>query len=108
VAELVQALVDRHPTGTLEIAWANASTHFDDDVEAVVRTAAGRLVLLSLSPYSPWLKPIEMLWRQFRREVPHGELFASVNALLKAAQEFFGRYHLYPQRLLSLIGSHAA
>jgi hypothetical protein len=43
VAELLQALVDRHSTGTIYIAWDNADTHFDDDVEAVVRAAAGRL-----------------------------------------------------------------
>ena len=34
-----------------------------------VRAAAGRLVLLYLPTYSPWLNPIEMLWRHFRREV---------------------------------------
>jgi transposase len=108
VAELLQALVDRHPSGTIYIAWDNANTHMDDEVEAVVRAAAGRLVLLYLPTYSPWLNPIEMLWRHFRREVTHGELFASVNALLQAAQEFFDRYNQCPQRMLSIIGSHAA
>ena len=108
VAELLQALVDKHPTGTIYIAWDNARTHFDDEVEAVVRAAAGRLVLLYLPTYSPWLNPIEMLWRHFRREVTHGELFASVKALLQAAQEFFDRYNQCPQRMLSIIGAHAA
>jgi hypothetical protein len=46
VAELLQALVDKHPTGTIDVAWDNADTHADEDVEAVVRAAAGRLVLL--------------------------------------------------------------
>jgi transposase len=108
VAELLQALVDRHPTGTIYLVWDNASTHFDDDVEAVVRAAAGRLVLLYLPTYSPWLNPIEMLWRQFRREVTHNELFASVKALLEAAQEFFARYNRCTERVLSIIGAHAA
>jgi len=44
VAELLQALVDRHPTGTSYIAWDNADTHRDDEVEAIVRAAAERLV----------------------------------------------------------------
>src|ERR671932_2575468 len=92
VAELLQALVDRHPTGTISVAWDNADTHQDDEVEAVVRAAAGRLVLLYLPTYSPWLNPIEMLWRQFRREVTHGELFASIKALLIAAADCFARY----------------
>jgi DDE superfamily endonuclease len=41
IAELLQLLVDKHPTGTIYVAWDNASTHEDDQVEAVVRAAAG-------------------------------------------------------------------
>jgi hypothetical protein len=60
IAELLQALIDKHPTGTIYVAWDNACTHEDDEVEMVVRAAAGRLVLLYLPTYSPWLNPIEM------------------------------------------------
>ena len=35
-----------------------------------LRTRA-QMVLLYLPTYSPWLNPIEMLWRHFRREVTH-------------------------------------
>lgn len=105
VAELLQALVDQHPIGTIYVAWDNAVTHEDDEVEAVVRSAAGRLVLLYLPTYSPWLNPIEMLWRHFRREVTHCELFETVEALVKAAQAFFDRYNLVPQNVRSIIGS---
>lgn len=108
VAELLQALVDKHPTARISVAWDNADTHQDDEVEAVVRAAAGRLVLLYLPTYSPWLNPIEMLWRHFRREVTHGELFETLDALLQAAQHFFDRYNRYPQKVLSIIGSHAS
>jgi transposase len=107
VAELLQALVDKHPTGTIFVALDNASTHQDDEVEAVLRGAAGRLVLLYLPTYSPWLNPIEMLWREFRREVTHCELFESVKALLIAAQDFFDRYNQKPDAVLSIIGSNA-
>jgi transposase len=108
VAELLQALVDKHPTETIYVAWDNANIHADDEVEAVVRAAAGRLVLLYLPTYSPWLNPIEMLWRHFRREVTHGELFVSLDALLKAAHAFFDRYNQSKERVLSIIGAHAA
>jgi len=47
VAELLPALVDQQPTGTIAVAWDNASTHLDDDIEALVRATAGRLVRLS-------------------------------------------------------------
>jgi transposase len=108
VAELLQALVDKHPTGTIYVTWDNADTHADDEVEAVVRGAAGRLVLLYLPTYSPWLNPIEMLWRHFRREVTHGELFENMDALLKAAQDFFDRHNLIPKQVLSIIGAHTS
>jgi putative transposase len=51
IAEFLQALVDKHPTGTIYVAWDNANTHQDDEVEAVVRAAAGRLVLLYLPTF---------------------------------------------------------
>lgn len=93
MAELLQMLLHKHPTGTVYVAWDNATTHQDEQVEAVVRAAAGRLVLLYLPTYSPWLNPIEMLWRHFRREVTHCELFETVKALLGAARDFFDRYN---------------
>jgi len=107
VAELLQELVDKHSTGTIYIAWDNANTHQDDDVESVVRAAAGRLVLLYLPTYSPWLNPIEMLWRHFRREVTHCELFESITALVKATEDFFARHNLCPSGVLSIIGAYS-
>lgn len=108
VAELLQALIEKHPTGTIYVTWDNAFTHQDDEIEAVVRGAADRLVLLYLPTYSPWLNPIEMLWRHFRREVTHCELFETVALLLDAAQAFFDRFNLIPARVCSIIGSLAA
>lgn len=107
IAQLLQALVEKHPTGTIYVAWDNADTHQDDEVEDVVRAAAGRLVLLYLPTYSPWLNPIEMLWRHFRREVTHCEFFETKSALLTAAQECFERFNHCPQKILSVIGSKA-
>jgi transposase len=106
IAELLQALLDRHPIGTIYVAWDNASMHEDDEIEDMLKLADGRLVLLYLPTYSPWLNPIEMLWRHFRREVTHCELFENVTALLNAAQGFFDRYRLCPGRILSIIGSN--
>jgi transposase len=39
------------------VAWDNSNTHEDEEIEAVLRGAAGRLVLLYLPTYSPWLNP---------------------------------------------------
>ena len=45
VAELLQALLEKHPQETIDVAWDNAITHQDEEVEVVVRAAAGRLVV---------------------------------------------------------------
>lgn len=105
VAELLEALLDKHPQETVYVAWDNASTHQDQEIEAVLRSAAGRLILLYLPTYSPWLNPIEMLWRHFRREVTHCELFLTVQNLISASYDFFQRYNQTPYQTLSLIGA---
>jgi hypothetical protein len=63
------------------VAWDNAGTHEDEEVERAGRAAAGRLVVVYLPTDSPWLNPIAMLWRQFRPEVTHNELFQTVKSL---------------------------
>ena len=105
VAEFLQTLLDKHPDQIIYVAWDNYICHLDNEIEAVVRGAAGRLILLYLPTYSPWLNPIEMLWRHFRREVTHCELFETVKALLAATQDFFVRFNQTPDRVLSIIGS---
>jgi len=74
-------------------------------VQAVVRAAAGRLVLLYLPNYSPWLNPIEMLRRHLRREVTHCELFLTLKQVISASYDFFNRYNQFPDKTWSLIGA---
>jgi transposase len=105
IAEFLQLLLQKHPHETIYVSWDNANTHEDDEVEAVVRGAAGRLVLMYLPTYSPWLNPIEMLWRHYRREVTHCELFKSVKALVEATLDFFNRYNRTPEKVLSIAGA---
>ena len=57
IAQLLEALLEGHPTGTIYVAWDNATTHEDDEVEEVVRAAAGRLVMLYLPTYSRLSQP---------------------------------------------------
>jgi transposase len=108
IAEFLQHLLNEHPQETIYVAWDNVNTHQDDEVEAIVRSAAGRLVLMYLPTYSPWLNPIEMLWRHFRREVTHCELFETVKLLLQASKDFFDRFNQKPEQVLSIIGANPA
>lgn len=47
IAQLLEALLNTPPTATLDVAWANAGPPEDDAVAIVLRSAAGRLVVLS-------------------------------------------------------------
>jgi hypothetical protein len=47
----LQVPVDKHEMRTIYTAWDNATTHEDDEMEVVVRGAAGRLVLLYVPTY---------------------------------------------------------
>jgi len=49
-----------------------------------------------------------MLWRHFRRQVTHCELFETMQALLTAAHDCFDRVNRCPQQILSAIGAKAA
>ena len=105
IAALLHALLEKHPRETVYVAWENATTHEDDDVEAVVRSAAGRLVLLYLPTYSPWLNPIRNAvaafspgsdpWRTLRESQSPG----------RGRPGFFARYNRCPERILSIIGA---
>ena len=88
------------------VAWDHARTHQDDEVEAVVRAAAGCLVLLYVPTYRPWRNPIELVWRHVRREVTPCALFDTMGVLITAAYACFARYTHLPQRVLSIIGAH--
>ena len=107
IAEVLEALLAKHRAETVYVAWDNANTHEDAEVEAVLRSAAGRLILLYLPTYSPWLNPIEMLWRHFRREVTRCELFDNIEALLGATRDFFDRINRKPGGARSIIGAHS-
>ncbi len=105
IVELLRGLLQKHRHETIYLVWDIVITHSGEEVEQILRVAAGRLVLLYLPTHSPWLNPIDMLWRHVRREVTHGELFESVDKLIQASMDFFQRKNREPHNTLSIIGA---
>jgi transposase len=60
------------------VVWEITATHENEKIDPMLWAAAGRLALLYLPTYSPWLNSIEMLWRHFRLKFTHGGLFDAV------------------------------
>ncbi|KKK63876.1 hypothetical protein LCGC14_2989880, partial [marine sediment metagenome] len=42
IAQFLELLLEKHPHETIYVTWDNVNTHEDEEVEAVVRAAAGR------------------------------------------------------------------
>jgi putative transposase len=60
-------------------------------MEAVNLAVAGRLYCCTARLTARGSPPIELLWRHFRRDVPHCKLFVSADALLKATHASYDR-----------------
>ena len=106
IAVFLRALLAKHAIGTIYLTWDNATTHVDGEIDTILKEANGRLVLLYLPTYSPWLNPIEMLWRSMRYNVTHCELFVTIDDLKAAFLEYFATTS--KETVLSVIGSKAA
>jgi putative transposase len=108
IAQLLEALMEKHPTGTIYVAWDNANTR--RRMMRWKRWCERRqgVSFCSICPRTAaFINPIEMLWRHFRREVTHCEFFETKQALLSAAQQCIDRFNQCPQKILSVIGSNA-
>ncbi len=106
IGVFLHALLAQHEHGTIYLAWDNSYTHFGGDIDTILKEANGRLVLLDLPTYRPWLNPIEMLWRSMRYGVTHCELFETIDDLAAAFLDYFATTP--KEMVLSIIGSKAA
>jgi putative transposase len=106
VVELLMAILEKHQTGTIYLVLDNCNTHSGKEINTVLKEANGRLVLLYLPTYSPWLNPIERLWQVMRYAVTHGELFESLEALLAVFLAYFET--VPPHVVLSAINKKVA
>ena len=86
-AAWLPALRENHPAETVSGAWTHAPPHADAEIDAGVRSAAGRLGVLYLPTYSLWLNRIEMLWRHWRQEVTHSVLRSTDKDFLPPRQD---------------------
>jgi hypothetical protein len=97
------ARLEKHPKEKIYLAWDNANTHQDDEVEAGVRGAAGRLVLLTD------LQPVAKPNRNALVSLPSSghplRAVWGIQNLVEASLEFVRRFNDRPEQLLSIIGA---
>jgi hypothetical protein len=116
---LIEAVVERFcptPTRTAEAAEVyagpkvvlvidNYGIHKSKRSLATLAKYVDRLEVFHLPTYSPKLNLIELVWRHLRSVVTHNHLFASIEALVEAARQFFADLAAEPAKVLSIIGN---
>ena len=65
---------------------------------------AGQVVLVFLPPYSPDLQPAERLWRQWRPNVTHNHVRATIEELVADSDAWLSRQANDPAAVLRALG----
>jgi transposase len=88
----------------LYLIWDNWPVHSCQIVQETLMQLP-RLVVVNLPTYSPWLNPIEKLWRWFRQDVDYLHPLADDwNALRERVGAFFAQFAQGSQELLRYVG----
>ena len=82
----------------------NYGIHHSAQTRARLEREASWLTICWLPTYAPQLNPIEQLWKCLRRRVTHNQLFASIDAVVAAVDDFFNQLDATPANVLSVIG----
>lgn len=73
----------REIEGPVTLVVDNCIVHFCKDAKAFYGRHAGRLTVLALPTYAPFLNPVERIWGKMRREVTHNHPFPTMEELKK-------------------------
>ena len=80
----------------------NARYHKAHELKAYLEEVKDRLELLFLPPYSPDLNPIEMVWRETRREVTNNRYFTSLSEQKQKLLNYWSSYEKGSEKLIKL------
>jgi putative transposase len=93
---------------TIYLIWDNWPVHHSDEVKHTLAQLP-RLHVVTLPTYSPWLNPIEKLWRKFRQEVDYLHPLADDwKRLRERVQAFFDQFAHGSADLLRYVGLQGA
>lgn len=80
----------------------NARYHKAHELKDYLEHVKDRLELLFLPPYSPELNPIEMVWRETRRNVTNNRYFSSLTEQKQQLLKYWSRYEKESNELIKL------
>jgi transposase len=80
----------------------NARYHKAKELNEFLEEVKDRLELLFLPPYCPDLNPIEMVWRETRRDVTNNRYFSSLTEQKQKLLSYWGKYENGSEKLIAL------
>lgn len=99
---LLEELLNKHPTGRVYLIWDNARYYYSKAVQHYLR-GHPRLIPKFLPSYSPNLNLIERLWRLFHQKVTYNQYYETFPNFRGACLNFFQNIHLYQKEMKSLL-----
>ncbi|MBN1216572.1 MAG: IS630 family transposase [Candidatus Lokiarchaeota archaeon] len=88
--------------GKIYLVLDNASSHHAKLLEPFLRGVADRLQLIFLPPYSPDFNPIEILWRDLKKDINTNEYFETLDDLRVALREHLVSFKSPSEKINSL------
>lgn len=99
---LLEALLDKHPTGRIYLIWDNARYYYSRQVQNYLKYHP-RLIPKFLPPYSPNLNLIERLWRLFHQKVTYNQYYETFPKFKESCLNFFENIQLYQKEMGTLL-----
>lgn len=99
---LLDAILDKHPTGRIYLIWDNARYYYCKDVQTYLKHHP-RLIPKFLPSYSPNLNLIERLWRLFHQKTLYNHYYETFPDFKQAVMGFFDNLHQYRKEMKSLL-----
>jgi len=95
-------LKNNHVPGKIYLVLDNARAHHAKKLRDFLRKNKDRLELVYLSPYSPDFNPIEILWRELKKDINTNEYFETLKALRMELYEYLQQFKQPSERIASL------
>lgn len=91
-----------HIQGKIYLVLDNARSHHAKMLNPFLKSIADRLELVFLPPYSPDFNPIEIFWRELKKDVNTNEYFETLDELRRALQEYVVQFKCPSEQIASL------
>lgn len=99
---LLNQILDKHPTGRIYLIWDNARYYYSKVVQNYLKYHP-RLIPKFLPPYSPNLNLIERLWRLFHQKTLYNQFYQTFPEFKTACLGFFQNIDLYQTEMRTLL-----